>query len=262
MALLWLEKMVVPKSKLIDDFWTQNDPGSSITIDHSAFDEFLQRFTFLTEDGVRLVNYGAVTPQDLTLLKGYISELEAVDVTVLSRAEQFAFYLNLYNAVVMRIILEGRLLTSILDVQKHPLDTKRPFHIPTVTLHKRDLSLHMIESGIMRPIWRDPLIHYGLNCGAISCPNISGRAYSKDSLEDDLTAAARAFVNTPRGVEASEGALRLSKIYFWYSSDFGRSDADIIAHISHYATPDLQARLSQHSRIDNYAYDWGLNGRW
>ncbi|MEM0977256.1 MAG: DUF547 domain-containing protein [Pseudomonadota bacterium] len=260
--MLWLEKRLVPKSHLLDGKWAEHDPTSRITLDHSSFDLLLQKHTALDGGGIRKVSYGAFTQADGQLLADYIAGLEGTDPSNLVRSEQYAFWINLYNAAVLRLILDQRLTRSMFDAQRHPLDIKRPFHIPMVSVCGIPLSLHGIESGILRPVWRSPLLHYGLNCGAVSCPNIGPEAYRSKSLNDDLERAARAFVNDPRGVATKDRKLILSKIYFWYMDDFGGSEAALLDHIRAYAAPDLHQRLEGVQRVDGYAYDWSLNGSW
>ena len=75
----------------------------------------------------------------------------------------------------------------------------------------------------------------------------------------ELTQAAHAFINHPRGVAVQDGKLTVSKIYQWYADDFGGTDAKIIAHLRKYAAPALAKQLSHMAHIDAYQYDWQLN---
>jgi hypothetical protein len=74
-----------------------------------------------------------------------------------------------------------------------------------------------------------------------------------------LTQGAKAYVNHRRGVNVAGGRLRLSNIFDWYRSDFGSSDAEVIAHISTFAEPGLKQDLARMKSIAGYDYDWSLN---
>ncbi len=80
-----------------------------------------------------------------------------------------------------------------------------------------------------------------------------------ENSEALLEAAARAYVNYPRGVRNLDGDLMVSSIYVWFAEDFGTSDAQIITHLARYAEPDLASALGRVSEIDDHRYDWTLN---
>ena len=110
----------------------------------------------------------------------------------------------------------------------------------------------------MRPTFRDPRVHYALNCASLGCPNLMPRGFHAASLNSDLDAAARAYVNHPRGVSVAARGLRLSSIYDWYAADFG-TPAQLRAHLLRFAAPELAARVRASDRIAGYGYDWTLN---
>jgi hypothetical protein len=125
----------------------------------------------------------------------------------------------------------------------------------------RRLTLDQIEHAILRREFDEPRIHYAINCASIGCPNLKASAWRADTLNADLDAAARAYINHSRGVSvAANGRVSASSIYQWFSADFGGSDARVLAHIRHYAAPALRARLEGADDISRYAYDWSLNG--
>ena len=111
----------------------------------------------------------------------------------------------------------------------------------------------------LRPIWRDPRTHYALNCASIGCPNLAGRAYTRDHLERLLEEGARDYVNHPRGAAWQDGELRASSIYDWYQEDFGGTEAGVLGHLLRYARPELAERLRGYVGLMDYDYDWSLN---
>jgi hypothetical protein len=129
-----------------------------------------------------------------------------------------------------------------------------------VSVNGIGLSLDDIEHAILRPVFKDDRVHYAVNCASIGCPNLGTEAFTGASLEAQLEAAARAYVNHPRGVAVEGRRVRASSIYDWFEEDFGGSAAGVLAHLRRFAAPELAGRLASVSAIDAYAYDWSLNG--
>lgn len=254
-----LERLAVPKSQLSDNFWTKHDAGSIIEVNHELWDAFLGKYIKTDRRGINRVAYGTVSSSDKTALKTYLKMLESVDVSTLNRDEQFAYWINLYNANTVMIALDNYPLESIRDVKKGTFDFSGPFNDKISTINSRSLTLNTIESGIVRPIWKDPRLHYVFNCAAISCPNLGKKAYRGKTLNRQLNAAASRFVNDPRGIAIKKGKVTASKIYFWYEEDFGGSHATILKHIRRYANNALKSRLASVKKINKFEYDWALN---
>ena len=111
----------------------------------------------------------------------------------------------------------------------------------------------------MRPIWRDPRIHYAVNCASLGCPNLAPEPYTAQSAGAMLDEAARAYVNHPRGAKVTGRGLIVSSIFHWYKVDFGGTDAGVIAHLKKFAAPALARRLENVGEIYDHEYDWDLN---
>ena len=111
---------------------------------------------------------------------------------------------------------------------------------------------------LVRPIWQDARIHYVVNCAAISCPNLARDAYRASEIEQQLAAAARAYVNDPRGAVLDDGELTLSKIYSWYADDFG-GESGVLNHLAEYSSSNTELKLMMAEGVDGYVYDWALN---
>lgn len=252
-APMWIERQAVPKAALLDPAFAREDAGSAAVVDHEAWAGFLKAYVVAGDDGVARVRYGAVTGADRAALQDYIAALEAVDVAALARREQLAFWINLYNAATVRLILDNASVASITDIRK-------PWGTTVATVMGRALTLNDIEHGIIRPVANDPRIHYAVNCASIGCPNLAAAPFTGAGLDTELDAAAKAYVNHKRGVSVMKGKARLSKIFGWYQDDFGKDDAAVLDHIRQYAEPALAERLKGVTKIDGYDYDWSLNG--
>jgi hypothetical protein len=228
--------------------------------DHGRFDALLARFVRAAADGVTRVDYAAwkVSLADRARLRHYIEALAALDPGRLSRDEQFAYWANLYNALTLDVVLDAYPVGSIRQI-KPTLLSIGPWKKQIVRVLGVDLSLDAIEQDILRKGWRDPRVHYAVNCASISCPNLPLRAWRGPGLSQALDAAARAYVNHPRGVRFEGDSLVVSSIYRWYAADFGGSDAAVIAHLRGFAAAPLRARLDAAHRIARDDYDWSLN---
>ncbi|WP_370224153.1 DUF547 domain-containing protein [Hyphomonas atlantica] len=213
---------------------------------------------YVTEsaDGVNRVDYEALADNeaDRAALDAYIAGFETRDLSTAGDAE-FAAWANLYNAVTVRHILE-----------RYPLDSIRdgyvfggPWKKVSVSVGGNDVSLDAIEHDILRPRFKDPRVHYAINCASYGCPNLPIRAWSADTLDQDLDAAARAYVNHPRGVSVSSRGLTVSSIYKWFQADFGGSKGGVINHLLEYAEPALAEKIRTNPKIRGYEYDWSLN---
>ena len=244
---------------LVDQHWLAHKADSTETMDHSLWSGLLKRHVVAGKDGINRVRYAALATDAKATLDIYVAQLEATDVTRFNRAEQKAFWINLYNAVTIKVVAENYPVSSIRKVLSGGIFSPGPWKRDLVTIEGRALSLDDIEHGILRPIWQDNRIHYAVNCASIGCPNIANRPYTGETVEAMLDQAARAYVNHSRGAEVKDGKLSVSRIFDWYDADFGGNEAGVIAHLKRYADPGLKEQLAEINRIRRYGYDWALN---
>jgi hypothetical protein len=241
--------------------WQTHDPASAITVDHAAWDRFLSRYLVPNHpSGINRVRYDEVTAQDKRGLESYIDELQAVDVSGLNRDEQGAYWINLYNAVTVKVILDHFPVSSITKIDlSSGLFSRGPWEAKLLKIEGEEVSLNDMEHRVLRPIWKDPRIHYAVNCASIGCPNLQDRAYTAANLEVLLEKGAREYINHPRGVSFQRNRLVLSSIYDWFQEDFGGSEEGVLRHLDRYAAPELAGKLKNYSGRIGYEYDWSLN---
>lgn len=239
--------------------WAQGDADA-------PYDALLRRYVKPGADGVARVNYAGwrANAADRAALDAYIAEMAQRQPSAMARGEALAYWGNLYNAVTLKVVIDRYPVASIRDIKSDSwLDPKAfsgPWRQPRVTVEGRKLSLDDIEHAIMRPRFKDPRIHYVVNCASYGCPNLLNRAWRAATLEADMDAAARAFINHPRGVTVlPTGGLRVSSIYKWFIEDFGGNDAGLLAHFNRFAGPALKQQLATSPQIVADAYDWSLN---
>lgn len=253
------ENLFAPSAKIWPR-WEAHDPQSTARIDFSAWDRLLT--TYVVEgEGANLFDYAAVTEADRRALEGFLAQMAALPISRYARPQQFAYWINLYNALTIRVILDHYPVDSIRDIDISPgWFSDGPWDKPLIEVEDHALTLNDIEHRILRPIWQDPRIHYAVNCASIGCPNLRPEAFDAEGLEAALEAAARSYVNDPRGVTIRDGRVTVSKIYDWFYEDFGRSPESLTAHLLRYAEPELAMQLKAIGKIHDTEYDWRLNG--
>lgn len=247
-----------PKAKLID-FWTPSNEQNPASIDHSEWQEILhKRLDSSHPSGVNRFDYAAVSEAERLQLQAYLKGLQAIDIRDYSRAEQKAFWFNLYNALTVEVILQSYPVESITKLGKR-FFSFGPWNDDVAEIAGQKLSLNDIEHGILRPIWPDNRIHYGVNCASIGCPNLAATAFTAANTDSLLDQAARDFVNHSRGVQFKRNKLLVSSIYHWYIEDFGNNDESLVEHLIQYAEQPLATQLRQFDGKIDHDYDWNLN---
>lgn len=180
LALLASPGIAAPKSKLCPR-WSAHDAASIEVIDHGDWTRLLQIYTRPSDDGVVRFDYAGLVAGDRPALDGYIARLTAVPVSSLNRDEQLAYWINLYNALTVQVVLDNYPVSSILKINISPgFFSIGPWGKKLVLVEDEEVSLDDIEHRILRPIWRDPRIHYAVNCTSIGCPNLIDTAYTAD----------------------------------------------------------------------------------
>ncbi len=242
--------------------WQKHDAASTQKIDHSAWNGFLKRYLVAPHpSGVHRVGYATVSSEDRRALMNYLNRLQSLPISSYNRAEQKAYWINLYNALTVHVVLSHYPVDSIRDIGISPgLFSRGPWGAKLATIDAEKLSLDDMEHRILRPIWRDNRVHYAVNCASLGCPNLQPEAYAADNTEALLEKGAREYINHQRGVTIKNGKLTVSSIYEWFKEDFGTSREALMQHWIKYAEKDLANALKGYSGGLNHNYDWRLNG--
>src|SRR5918995_6998377 len=212
--------------------WQKHDPASTKKIDHSAWERFLKKYLVAPHpSGINRVRYNAVGPDDRTAVNAYLKNLQGLPISSYNRAEQKAYWINLYNALTVDIVLSRYPVESIRDIGISPgLFSRGPWDAKLVTIEGETLSLNDIEHRILRPVWQDARVHYAVNCASLGCPNLQPAAFTAENTENLLERGAKEYVNHPRGVAVMNRKLRVSSIYVWFREDFGGNADDLMEH--------------------------------
>lgn len=243
-------------------FWGANDPAGKVRVDHAPWDRFLKKYVVTNHpSGINRVRYGSVTTEDRKVLDAYIQHLQRVEVTRLNRPEQKAYWINLYNALTVKVVLDHYPVKSIRDINISPgVFSGGPWGAKLGMIQGQKASLDDIEHRILRPLWKDNRVHYAVNCASLGCPNLQPEAYTPENEEALLEKGAREYTRHSRGARLEGGRLHVSSIYDWFQADFGGSEEGVLRHLQQYAGPDVVGRLKEfHGKI-SYEYDWRING--
>ena len=233
-------------------FWNDFEPNSQLKINHSAWQNLLQKHVIIDHpSGINRFNYAAVTSQDKTELGDYLVFLQGFDPRQLNKREQMAFWLNLYNASVVQIILKNGIPEKTNNIDDMLAK-------PRFSITLQEMSLDDIQNKILRPIYNDPRIHFALNSGALSSGIIQPVVYQGDNLDEVLDKAAKQYLNASINVDNQGSNLLLSKIFKWYRVDFASNTRDLKRYLNKYALPDKAGKIASTRRI-RYKYDWNLN---
>ena len=225
--------------------------GAEPYVDHGAWDVLVR--AHVNSEGV--VDYAALGQRRATL-EAYLATLADADVASLSRDEQLAFWINAYNACVVKGVLDRYPIKSVKEV-KGFFDTIR------YQVGGRLLTLNEIEAnGRALGDWR---LHFAVVCASSSCPFLRNEAYVPARLDAQLSDQVRRFLaDASRGLRVDGGVLWVSKIFKWYAKDVVPTGPMTAKTLIPVITPYLalvlaQALAPQQLTLKFMDYDWSLN---
>lgn len=172
-----------------------------------------------------------------------------------SKDEQLAFWINVYNASTIQLIIRHYPIKSIKDIAGIIPFVNSPWDVKFIHIEGQTYDLNNIEHNIIRKDFDEPRIHFALVCAAISCPKLRNEAYQAGSLDAQLEDQARAFFNNSAKNKISPKSVQLSKLLDWYGSDFTKDGNSLISVINQYS--DVKVNAS--AEISYLSYSWDLN---
>ncbi len=184
----------------------------------------------------------------------YLASIESASVASLSGDEQLAFWINAYNALVIKNVLDN-------PGMKRPTDVKGFFDGKKFKVAGSSLTLNEIENKMIREKFNEPLIHFGLVCAARSCPPLLPQAYSGATVRSQLASNASAYLASPYNrFDAAGNTLSLSKIFEWYKGDFG-DERGVRKFAKKNGTAQMKSSINADTKVTYMEYDWTLNGK-
>jgi hypothetical protein len=217
--------------------------AASITTQTTAF---LQKF--VNKDGK--VNYAGIQ-RSPGLLDALLSDIAAFDVQKAEAADQYAFYLNAYNLLVIGEIVRHYPLASVQSMPGF-------FNRTRLRVGGELLTLDQIETDKLRKIYDDPRLHFALVCGTNSCPRLNRTAYVGKNLFAQLNNQARFALLDPAYVQVNDAAkvVRLPEIFHWYGGDFSASGKTGVLYVNQFRKEN---RVPTWYAVEYYSYNWTLN---
>jgi hypothetical protein len=233
-------------------------PNGSSGFNHAAFDAILGGAVKPDAEAYNRVDYKALKGSR-GALQAYLADLQAAQPSAMSKAEAKAYWINLYNAKTLDVILDRYPVSSIkkINLGGGGIFGSGPWSAKLMTVEAQEISLDDIEHRILLAVFKDPMTHYALNCASYSCPNLATRAFTGKNTAALMRENAVAYVNHPRGVTVADGSITASKIYSWYAGDFG-GKRQLKPHWLKFAQPAKGEQISAAQGI-TFDYDWRLN---
>lgn len=212
------------------------------TPDHTAWDKLLR--THVSSRGK--VDYAGIKAQQ-SKLDAYLKELENNPPQAdWSRNEKLAYWINVYNAYTVKLIVNNYPVKSITD-----LEGGKPWDKKWIKIDGKTYSLNNVENDIIRPRFKEPRIHFAVNCAAQSCPPLLNKAWTASNLSANFNQQAKAFINNDKFNKISANSVTVSKIFDWYGEDFG----NLISYLNKFSN----TKINPDAKVNYKEYDWSLN---
>jgi hypothetical protein len=225
--------------------------SSDAAVDHGPWSTLLMRYV----DAQGRVAYRDLQTKDQAAFDAYLTALAQAQPERMNEAEEKAFWINAYNAVIVRGILQGYSAESLLG-------RKRLFSWFTVRIAGKDRTPDEIEHQILRKKFADPRVHFTIVCASSSCPQLQREAYVPERLDVQLDDATRAFLRDPVRNRLAEQPVALSKIFEWFAADFVQQAGSVVAFVRRFVPEELRTHLpATDSELRFLDYDWTLNAR-
>lgn len=203
----------------------------------------------------------------------YIGYLKDIDTAAINSSDRLAFWINMYNAWTIKVVIDHYPVKSIVDIGAGLI-------IGTIfgtTVWDKDfveikggrMSLNDIEHEIVRK-YGDARIHFALVCASKSCPPLRREAYVAGRLDKQLDDQARQFLSdtTKNKIELGKNEIRLSKIFDWFEGDFerdigfGKRGGTVTQFVARFLPTNISTQLLASEKnidIEYFDYDWSLN---
>ena len=236
-----------------------------------AFDQSHARWTRILAkhvDGDR-IDYKAIK-KDRSELDAYLKELGSVTPAELakwSEKERYAFWINVYNAFTVSLVVENYPVESIKDIGSLLSSVWKKRFIPLTALDPegkgQELSLDVVEHGILRERFKDARVHAAVNCASESCPPLRNEAFVAKRIDAQLDEQVRAWLADSKRnrYDRKNNEINVSAIFDWFESDFERDAGSVQKWIAKYA-PESEAswiRSAKGLDIEHLDYSWELN---
>lgn len=253
--------------------------GGALRAQDADADTRRQRFDAILDANVRdgFVYYRALK-SDRARLDGYIASLGSVRLDTASPQEQVAFWLNGYNALVLRTVIDHYPITP--SAKEYPANSVRQipgaFERTPHRLAGRTLTLDQIEQTVL-PGFHDPRVFFALGRGAVGSGRLRSEAYTPETLDQQLAGTAAECASRAQcvAVDVASNVMKVSSIFSWRREQFVAAYADraktgfaerspieraVLAFIDPRMLSAERDFLARNTfRVEYQPFDWTLN---
>ena len=216
-------------------------PWQPTAQDYKVFDKLLK--TYVDPNG--RVNYKMLT-KEKTAINQVLDQWQKINAQKLNEKARLAFYINLYNLTTLKVIADNYPIKSIKDMKGGKI-----WDIGLMVLNGKSYSLNELENQLIRGQYKEPRIHFLINCGAKSCPPLHTEAFTEKNIDELMDKRTRQFINDALSNTITPKQIKISKIFDWYQTDFG----NLVSFINRYS----KTKVLNNAKISFMDYDWDLN---
>lgn len=249
-----------PQAKLIE-FWNDFEDESGISINHASWQEILDEY--LNDEhssGINRFDYERVSDEDHSKLEAYLVYLQRFDPRQFNRDEAKAYWINLYNAGVVELVIDANKSESFDSIRelRSGMFSAGPWKREAFVVNLQSMTLDDVQHGVIRPLWQDHRTHYVLTKASLGGANLPKTALTRDNIEQLLQIAEKEYLSHPRAVRVDNDQIILSSLFSWYADDFAEDNAMFLEYLRSNVPVNLVTPLSV-AGDTRFEYDWGLN---
>ena len=204
-------------------------------------------------------------------LDSYINQLAGTSqkqLESMNHDEQMAYWINAYNGITLRSIIDAYPVKSIQDIKG--VWKEKKWYVA-----EQEVSLDQIEHQILRPIFNDARVHFAVNNGSIGCPPLFHKPFRGENLQTEIEMVASNFVNNPKRhkIDFQKHTVETTEIFSWFWQDFVnnynqftfKNAADIENAVLNFTYQYLdnsnkaEFDTTTNWKVSFYRYDWSLN---
>ena len=250
---------------------SHNAPADTQTsLDYGSYRKTLT--AYVSEDG--LVDYAGLKEnrECFDQFVAQLPQLSRASYDQWTREEQLAFWMNTYNALTLKAVIDHYPVKSIKDIGSA---LKSVWDKLTFNVMEDSLTLNQIEHKILRKQFKDPRIHMAINCASIGCPPLANEPLQAERLDEQFKRLTERFLARPSNftIDRSSEIVYVSSIFKWFGGDFveiygnefkrpgfNRKENAVLNYIGLHLDHSDQAFLRRKKFEVKYLdYDWGLN---
>lgn len=249
-----------PQAKLIE-FWDDFEDESDMSLNHAPWQEILD--VYLNDQhpsGINRFDYERVSDQDYSKLEAYLAYLQRFDPRQFNRDEAKAYWINLYNARVVELVVSASKSESFDSIRelRSGMFSAGPWKREVFVVNLQSMTLDDVQHGVIRPLWKDHRTHFVLTKASLGGANLPKTAFTRDNIEELLQIAEKQYLSHPRAVRVDGDRIILSSLFNWYADDFAEDSALFLEYLRSNVPANLVTPLSVAGGT-RFEYDWDLN---